>query len=111
MKARRILAALAMVAAATAGTVVAQAGPATADTQLCEQYASTTIGGGAYIVQNNRWGTTATQCISVSNTGFRITREDGVAPTNGAPTSYPSVVWGCHYGACTPGFSPIPVSQ
>jgi len=28
--------------------------------------------GGKYIVQNNRWGTTATQCISATDDGFSI---------------------------------------
>jgi cellulase/cellobiase CelA1 len=110
MKARRFLAAVGVVAGVTAGALVAHAGPATADTVLCDQYASTTIQG-AYIVQNNRWGTSATQCISVTSTGFRVTQEDGVNPTNGAPTAYPSVYWGCHYSACTPGFTPIQASS
>ena len=81
--------------------------PAAADTTLCDQYGSTAIQSGAYIVQNNRWGTSATQCIGVSSTGFRIVQEDGVAATNGAPTGYPSVYRGCHYGNCTAGFSPV----
>src|ERR1700709_1588512 len=94
-----------------AGAVVLAAGNAAADTTICDQYGSTTIDGGAYIVQNNRWGTSATQCISVSSTGFRITQEEGVNATNGSPTAYPSVYWGCHYGACTPGFNPIQASS
>ncbi len=81
--------------------------PAAADTTLCDQYGSTAIQSGAYIVQNNRWGTSATQCIGVSSTGFRIVQEDGVAATNGSPTGYPSVYRGCHYGNCTAGFSPV----
>jgi hypothetical protein len=36
-----------------------------------------------------------------------VTKQEGVNPTNGAPTSYPSAYWGCHYGNCTPGFSPV----
>ena len=32
-------------------------------------------------------------------------------PTNGAPTAYPSVYWGCHYGNCTPGFAPLPAGS
>jgi hypothetical protein len=90
-----------------AGAVALAAGNAAADTTICDQYGSATVSGGAYIVQNNRWGTTATQCISVSSTGFKIIQQDGVNPTNGSPTAYPSVYWGCHYGNCTPGFNPI----
>jgi hypothetical protein len=99
------------VLAATAGTLVALATPALADTTLCDQYASTTIDNGAYIVQNNRWGTNSTQCLQVSGTGFTVTKQEGVNSTSGAPTAYPSAYWGCHYGACTPGFSPVPANS
>jgi hypothetical protein len=111
MRARRLVAALGVLAA-TAGTLVTlAAAPALADTTLCDQYASTTIANGAYIVQNNRWGTSATQCLNVTSTGFTVTKQEGTAPTNGAPTSYPSAYFGCHYGNCTTGFSPIPASS
>ncbi|MFJ4206815.1 cellulose binding domain-containing protein [Streptomyces sviceus] len=73
-----------------------------ADTTICEAFGSTTIQG-RYVVQNNRWGTSASQCISVTNSGFRITQADGSVPTNGAPKSYPSVYNGCHYTNCSPG--------
>ncbi|WP_089156813.1 GH12 family glycosyl hydrolase domain-containing protein [Micromonospora sp. NBS 11-29] len=101
---KRPLRALAAAGLLVAGTVVAVAlgGSASADTQICEQYGSTTIGG-KYVVQNNRWGTTAQQCINVTSTGFSITRADGSAPTNGAPVSYPSIFVGCHYTNCSPG--------
>jgi glycosyl hydrolase family 12 len=91
---------------ATFGGLVGAAAPAHADTQICDQYGSTTINGG-YIVQNNRWGTSSTQCINVTSTGFSITRNDAVNSTSGSPSAYPSVYWGCHYGNCTSGFSPI----
>ncbi|GGR84231.1 glycosyl hydrolase family 5 [Streptomyces humidus] len=73
-----------------------------ADTTICETYGSTTIKG-RYVVQNNRWGTSATQCITVTDSGFRIAQADGSVPTNGAPKSYPSVYNGCHYTNCSPG--------
>lgn len=94
-----------------ASAVVATAGPAQADVTICEQYGSTTIQG-RYVVQNNRWGTSATQCINVTSSGFRITTQQGSAPTNGAPLSYPSVFLGCHYGNCSPGTNlPMQVSR
>ncbi|MGW1603140.1 GH12 family glycosyl hydrolase domain-containing protein [Streptomyces eurythermus] len=77
---------------------------ARADTAICDQYGSTTIQG-RYVVQNNRWGTSDTQCINVTDSGFRITQADGSVPTNGAPKSYPSVFNGCHYTNCSPGTS------
>ncbi|MEV1155580.1 cellulose binding domain-containing protein [Micromonospora chokoriensis] len=90
---------------------VALGGTASADTLICEQYGSTTIQG-RYVVQNNRWGTTAQQCINVTNNGFEITTQNGSSPTNGAPTAYPSVFLGCHYTNCSPGTNlPIQVSQ
>jgi hypothetical protein len=75
---------------------------ARADTTLCEPLGTTTIQG-RYIVQNNRWGSSTTQCITATDSGFRITRADGSVPTNGAPKSYPSVFNGCHYTLCSPG--------
>ncbi len=75
---------------------------ADAAAELCDQYATTTIQG-RYVVQNNRWGTSAPQCINATGSGFTITRADGSVPTNGAPKSYPSVFYGCHYTKCTPG--------
>ncbi|MGW1216026.1 GH12 family glycosyl hydrolase domain-containing protein [Streptomyces sp. NPDC002499] len=75
---------------------------AQADTSICQPFGTTTIQG-RYVVQNNRWGTSAAQCINVTDSGFRITQADGSVPTNGAPKSYPSVYNGCHYTNCSPG--------
>ncbi|MEU4482708.1 cellulose binding domain-containing protein [Micromonospora sp. NPDC023966] len=110
---KRPLRALAAAGLLAVGSIVAVAlgGTASADTQICEQYGSTTIGG-KYVVQNNRWGTTAQQCINVTSTGFSITRQDGVGNTSGAPVSYPSIFVGCHYTNCSPGTNlPIQVKN
>ena len=107
MRIRSLLAALIV----AVGVAVVPQGPAQADVTICEQYGSTTIQG-RYVVQNNRWGTSATQCINVTSTGFRITTQQGSAPTNGAPLSYPSVFLGCHYTNCSPGSTlPMQVSR
>ncbi len=92
-----LLTALAVVAALVTATA-----PAQADTTICERYGSTTIQG-RYVVQNNRWGTSDTQCVTATDTGFRLTQADGSVPTDGAPKSYPSVFNGCHYTNCSPG--------
>ncbi|GAA4609060.1 hypothetical protein BJY16_007145 [Actinoplanes octamycinicus] len=106
---RGLIAAALLATAATVGVIAA--GPAQADTQICEQYGSTTIGG-RYVVMNNRWGTSAQQCINVTSTGFAITSQQGVGSTSGAPVSYPAVYYGCHYTNCSPGTNlPIQVSQ
>ncbi|GIF18281.1 hypothetical protein BJ973_008758 [Actinoplanes tereljensis] len=108
-RAIRAFAALGLLAGA-AVTAFAVAGPAAADTQICDQYGSTTIGG-RYVVMNNRWGTSAQQCINVTGTGFSITSQQGVGNTSGAPVSYPAVYLGCHYTNCSPGTNlPIQVS-
>ncbi|WP_433296436.1 GH12 family glycosyl hydrolase domain-containing protein [Actinoplanes sp. CA-030573] len=96
--------------AGAAVTAFAVAGPAVADTQICDQYGSTTIGG-RYVVMNNRWGTSAQQCINVTSTGFTIQTQQGTGSTSGAPVSYPAVYYGCHYTNCSPGTNlPIQVS-
>ncbi|MEU3661111.1 cellulose binding domain-containing protein [Streptomyces sp. NPDC032940] len=87
---------------ALVASLVTTAAPAQADTAICEAFGTATIQG-RYLVQNNRWGTSAEQCITVTDSGFRIDRADGSVPTNGAPKSYPSVFDGCHYTACAPG--------
>ena len=101
---KRALRALAAAGILAAGTITAfvVAGPASADTQICQQYGSTTIGG-RYVVMNNRWGTTAEQCINVTSTGFEITSQRGTGNTSGAPVSYPAIYAGCHYTNCSPG--------
>jgi len=68
---------------------------------ICDQYGSTTQGN--YIVMNNRWGTTATQCINVTTSGFQIIQQDGTGNLGGAPVSYPAIYVGCHYSNCSPG--------
>ncbi|MEW2445774.1 GH12 family glycosyl hydrolase domain-containing protein [Micromonospora marina] len=110
---KRSLRAVAAAGLLAAGSIAAVTfgGTASADTQICEQYGSTTIQN-RYVVQNNRWGTTARQCINVTGTGFEITTQQGSSPTNGAPVSYPSVYFGCHYTNCSPGTNlPIQVSR
>ncbi|MER6673434.1 cellulose binding domain-containing protein [Streptomyces sp. NPDC000983] len=100
---RALLGAL-LTALATVAALLAAGPPAQADTLICDQYGTTVIQG-RYVVQNNRWGTGATQCVTATDTGFRVTQADGSVPTNGAPKSYPSVFNGCHYTNCSPGTS------
>src|SRR3954466_23944 len=100
-RAIRALTALGLLAGAVV-TAFAVAGPAAADTQICEQYGTTTIGG-RYVVMNNRWGTSAQQRLNVTSTGFSIQTQQGTGSTSGAPVSYPAVFYGCHYTNCSPG--------
>jgi len=113
MPVRRIrtgLVGAAVLAALTVAGIAAQ--PARADTQICAQYGSTTIQGGRYIVQNNVWGDSTTQCINVTSTGFNVTSAVHNLPQNGAPAAYPSVYAGCHYANCSSGSGlPLRVSD
>ncbi|HEV2634187.1 MAG TPA: RICIN domain-containing protein [Actinocrinis sp.] len=86
---------------ACAGTIVAGAAPAQADTQICSQFGSASVDNGAYIVQNNEWGDSIQQCIDVTNDGFSVTSGNHNLATNGAPAAYPSIYAGCHYGNCS----------
>ncbi|MFC9331271.1 RICIN domain-containing protein [Kitasatospora sp. NPDC057015] len=107
---RSAVTALALLAAA-AVLPVAVAPGAHAVTQLCDTFGSVRIAGGKYIVQNNNWGDSTQQCLSVTDTGFTIASESHNRPTNGAPASYPSVYAGCHYTNCTSGSGlPLQVS-
>ncbi|WP_443046799.1 GH12 family glycosyl hydrolase domain-containing protein [Streptomyces sp. NBC_00247] len=106
-RARTLLTALTLMLGTTTALLTAtptqaatQAAQATG--QICEQYGSTTVQG-RYTVQNNRWGTSATQCVNVTDSGFTVTQADGSVATNGAPKSYPSIFLGCHYTNCSPG--------
>ncbi|WP_432510318.1 GH12 family glycosyl hydrolase domain-containing protein [Kineococcus sp. SYSU DK001] len=105
-----VAAVTALVAGAATTVAALDTPPAAAATALCDQYAKATTADGRYRIQNNRWGTSAQQCIEPTATGFTVTRADGTAPTTGAPKSYPSIYWGCHYADCTPGFSPVPAA-
>jgi cellulase/cellobiase CelA1 len=108
---RRLSGVVAATLLALAGGAVA-AVPAHADTQICSQYGSTTIQGGKYVVQNNVWGDSTTQCINVTSTGFAVTSAVHNLPQNGAPAAYPSVYAGCHYGNCSSGSGlPLAVSD
>jgi hypothetical protein len=61
-----------------------------------------------FIVQNNIWqGSDDTQCISVQGISFEVTRNQNSGNTSGAPTAYPSIFRGCHWGACSPS-NPMP---
>lgn len=94
--------AAALVAGGSLVAVASTASTVQADTELCDAYGTRVIQN-HYVVQNNRWGTSAAQCINVTDGGFRITQADGAASTDGPPKSYPSVYDGCHYTNCSPG--------
>jgi Glycosyl hydrolase family 12/Cellulose binding domain len=99
-----VTAALALVVGGIALTTTADAG-----TSVCDKYGQARTASG-YVAQNNLWGADTPQCITVSGDGFTLSTSEANKPTNGPPASYPSIFWGCHYGTCTSGFSPLPAS-
>jgi hypothetical protein len=103
MRRLHALVAAAALAAGAGLAALAVAAPAHADTQVCDQFGSTTIAGGKYIVQNNSWGDSTPQCINVTSTGFSVTTASHNKAQNGAPGAYPSVYAGCHYANCSAG--------
>ncbi len=99
---RAAAATLLAITATVVGLLAAQPAQAVV---ICEQFGTTVAG--SYIIQNNRWGTSATQCINTTSNGFTVTQQDGQGNTSGAPVSYPSIYLGCHYSNCSPN-SPLP---
>ena len=99
--ASKFVAMIVVLALALSSVLMATRPAAAATGQICTQYGTTTQG--SYVVMNNRWGTTATQCINVTSNGFQITQQDGTGNLSGAPVSYPAIYAGCHYSNCSPG--------
>jgi hypothetical protein len=69
--------------------------------------------GGAYMVQNDEWGSGAPECVAVATGGgFTVARSAIANSTGGTPGGYPSIYRGCHWGICTPRSGlPVPVSK
>jgi hypothetical protein len=78
----------------------------------CDQYGTTSVDGGRYVVQNNEWNSSSPQCVSTSGgTGWEVSVADQNAGTDGPPAAYPSIFRGCHWGRCTTSSGlPIQVS-
>ncbi len=62
-----------------------------------------------YGLQNDFYNGSGSQCLqamqSASCAGFTVTPSNVNAPTSGAPASYPSLVYGWHYGAFHGGYT------
>jgi hypothetical protein len=95
---------------AAQSTPAAQATPAT-QTTLCNSQTAA-AGGGAYILQNDEWGSSEPECISTDGGADFTLASDSIAnATSTAPGGYPSLYKGCHWGACTTGSGlPLQVS-
>ena len=82
---------------------------------LCGQAESpqTPVEGGAYIVQNDEWNSTAAECITTDgHAQFTVASSAIREPASGDPGGYPSIYSGCSAGVCTAGNKmPIQVSR
>jgi cellulose 1,4-beta-cellobiosidase len=107
-------AAVAVLALLLGALVLAPQSASAATTSLCaEQTAS--VAGGGYIVQNNEYDSSATECVSTDGgADFSVTSSGIANSTSGSPGAYPSIYQGCHWGACSSGglsSDPIEVSN
>jgi hypothetical protein len=99
-----------------AGGILAATLPAAssqaATTTLCNSQ-SASVGGGAYTINNNEWGSGAPECIATDGSAdFTVANSSIANATNGAPGGYPTIYKGCHWGACTTGSGfPVQVSN
>ncbi len=107
-------ASLAAAALLTGGMVAVGAAGARAATTTLTQMQYTSVAGGVYNVQNNEWGSGASESITTDgNADFTVANSAIANATNGAPGGYPSIYQGCHWGNCTSGglsATPVQVS-
>jgi glycosyl hydrolase family 12 len=88
----------------TATVTMLAAGSAHATTKPLSGAQSRPVADGAYMVQNNEWGSGAPESITTNgNAGFAVTNSSINNATNAAPGGYPSIYAGCHWGNCTHG--------
>jgi hypothetical protein len=112
----RKAASLAAAALITSGLVALGAsGARAATTTTLTGMETTPVAGGIYNVQNNEWGSGASESITTDgNADFTVANSAIDNATNGAPGGYPSIYQGCHWGTCTSGGlsgNPVEVSS
>src|ERR1700733_13876293 len=94
--------------------VVGSTGAQAATTSLCQEQTAS-VSGGTYIVQNNEFDSSASECVTTDgNADFTVANSAIANATNGSPGAYPSIYQGCHWGNCSSGgltSSPIEVSS
>jgi cellulose 1,4-beta-cellobiosidase len=111
-----VLATAALIIALGGGltAVATSTGAQAATTTLCQSQTAS-VGGGTYIVQNNEWNSSASECVTTDgNADFTVANSAISNATNGAPGGYPAIYQGCHWGNCSSGgltSAPIQVSN
>jgi hypothetical protein len=85
-----------------------------ATTTLCDEETAS-VGGGTYIVQNNEYDSSDSECVTTDgNADFTVANSSIDNATDGSPGAYPSIYQGCHWGDCSSGgltSTPIEVSD
>jgi hypothetical protein len=98
---RTLLAALAVAVLLAVVLIVVSSSPSSP--RLCGKQARP-VAGGAFVVQNDEWNSTARECIAYSaeDASFSVASTSISMPSDGAPGGYPSLSDGCFYlSSCT----------
>jgi len=74
-----------------------------AETTLCQEQTAP-VAGGAYIVQNDEFGSGAAECATTDGSDdFTVANSSIDNATDGSPGAYTSIYQGCHWGNCSAG--------
>jgi len=93
-----------LLVAISCGSVCAQS--------VCGTQSAVSINNNTFHVQNNEFGSTASECINVNGTNFSVTQSAISNPTSSGPGAFPSIYIGCHWGSCTSNSNlPLQVSS
>lgn len=90
--------------AGISGCAAAQRAGVPPAARLCGQagWPEVSVGGGAYIVQNDEWNSTAPECITTNgHAQFTVASSSIEEQPSGDPGGYPSIYSGCSAGVCT----------
>lgn len=77
--------------------------------ERCEPTATIPVAGGAYMVMNGEWNSSAKSCVSTDRSAsFTLTASEIDNRKQGIPGGFPAIYQGCHWGACTT-VNPFPI--
>jgi hypothetical protein len=112
---RSIALTAALMLALGGGIAALAAGGAQAATSTLCASQTAPVSGGTYIVQNNEWNSSASECVTTDGgADFTVANSAISNSTSGAPGGYASIYQGCHWGNCSSGgltTTPIQVSN
>jgi hypothetical protein len=121
MKGRSALSLMCVALGVLSMPMIATAATTCTGGQLTNQFLNIGVSNNQYRINNNFYNppanSTAKLCIDynyeATGKSFTARNSGGVSvPTNGAPSGYPSIYAGCHYGTCSTGSGmPIRVSD